>query len=111
MAELAIDDEGGGQVDEAEVGGGSFLPAGQPAAEAVEPTVGDLHDPAPRRVAVRMPGWGQRRRRARLGRDVGGIASGGSLGAARLVVVAPIQDQVRRSGRGRLDDRRVEQRR
>ena len=54
MAELAIDDEAGGELDEGEVVGGLLLPADEQPAEAVEPAVPDLHHPAARRVAVGM---------------------------------------------------------
>ena len=52
MAELAVDDKDGGELDEAEVVGGLLLPADQQAAEAVEPAVRDLHHPAARGMAV-----------------------------------------------------------
>jgi len=51
MAELAIDDEAGGELDEGEVILGHLLPADEQAAEAVEPAVPDFDHPASRRVA------------------------------------------------------------
>src|SRR5215211_3411661 len=53
MAQLAVDDEDGGELDEAEVVAGPLLGAGQEAPEAVEPAVAGLHHPSPWRV-----GWG-----------------------------------------------------
>ena len=91
MADLAVDDEAGGQLDEAEVVARLLLPADQQPPEAVEPAVPDLHHPAPRRVAVGVPRRRQRLRRARLGRDVRRVAAGAAVVAARGVVVAPVQ--------------------
>ncbi len=63
MAELAIDDQAGGELDKAEVIGGAFLPADEQAAEAIEPAVADLNGsiirccwrtPAERRGLVAM---------------------------------------------------------
>ena len=45
MAELAIDDEGGGELEEGEIGIGALLPANEEATEAVEPGVGDFNNP------------------------------------------------------------------
>ena len=70
MTDLAIDDEDGGQVDEAEVMAGLLLRARQHTPEAVEPAMRHLHHPTPWRVTIRVSGWRQRGRRARLGRDV-----------------------------------------
>ncbi len=54
MTDLAIDDEDGGQVDEAAVGTGLLLGACSQPPEAVEPTVRDLDHPTPRWVTVGM---------------------------------------------------------
>src|SRR5687768_1288098 len=102
MADLAIDDEDGGEVDEAEVGRGAFLPANEQPAEAVEPTVGHLHHPAPRRVPVGVAGRWQRRGGTGFGRDVGAVATGSGLLPAGWIVVPTVQRQLRRRGRGRL---------
>jgi len=59
MAEFAIDDEDGGELHQAEVVGGLLLPPDEQAAEAVEPRVGDLDDPPPGWVTVRVAGWWQ----------------------------------------------------
>ena len=56
MAELAVDDERGGEVEEREIVLGQLFPADQEATEAIKPGVRDFHDPAARRMAVRMPG-------------------------------------------------------
>ena len=60
MADFAVDDEDGGELDEAEVVLAVLLPAGQQAAEAVEPAVADLDHPAPRRMPLRIAGRRQR---------------------------------------------------
>ena len=56
MAELAIDDEGGGELEEGEIGIGALVPADEAAAEAVEPGVADFHHPAAWGMAVGMAG-------------------------------------------------------
>ena len=94
MADLAVEDEAGGKVDEAEIVGRLLVPADEQAAEAVEPAVGDLDDPAPGRVAVGVAGWWQGLRIRRLGRDVRGIATADGDLTAGGVVIAPIQAQV-----------------
>ena len=68
MADLAVDDEDGGELDKAQVVAGLFLGARQQPAEAVEPAVADLHHPPPRRVAVGI---------ARGGRGPSALALGG----------------------------------
>src|SRR4051794_7203432 len=88
MAELAIDDQDRGQLDEAEVVGGLLLPADEQAAEAVEPTVPRLHDPAAGWVAVGVAGRGQGLGGAGLGRDVRGVAVADGRLAAGGVAVA-----------------------
>ena len=61
MAELAVDDQDGGQLDEAEIVRCFLVPARQHSAEAVKPRVRHLHHPAPRRMAIGVAGWGVRR--------------------------------------------------
>ena len=58
MAEVAVDAEAGGELDEAGGVGRALLPADEQVAEAVAPAVRDLHHPAARRVAVGGPGGG-----------------------------------------------------
>src|SRR5204863_7008595 len=87
MAQLAVDDQDGGELDEGEVVGGLLLPAHQQAAETIEPAVAGLHDPAARRVAVRVAGWRQGLLGAALRGDVRGVApAGGRLAAGGVVV-------------------------
>src|SRR5215204_4174449 len=109
MAQLAVDDEDGGELDEAEVVAGPLLGAGQEAPEAVEPAVADLHHPSPRRVAIRGGGRWERPVRAHLGRDVRGIAPRRRLVPARCVVVPPVQDELWRASWGGLNHGRVEE--
>src|SRR5690349_17373291 len=90
MADLAVDDEDGGELDEAQIVVALVLPAGEQAAEAVEPAVPDLDDPAPRWVALRSAGRRQRGLRARLGRDVRGDPPAGCRLSAGVVIVAPV---------------------
>ncbi len=59
MAQFAIDDEDGGELHQAEVVVRLLLPADEQAAEAVEPGVGDLDDPAPGRMAGGVTGRGK----------------------------------------------------
>src|SRR5579875_2097609 len=99
MTQLAIDDEAGRQLQEAEVVGGLLLPTNQYAPETVEPGVTDLHHPAARRVTLGVAGWGQRLCRAGLARDVRRVAAAGRGLSADIIVVAAIQAQVRRVGR------------
>jgi hypothetical protein len=87
MADLAIDDEHGGELDEAEVMAPLFLPPGQQATVAVEPAVSDLDHPAPRRMALRIARRRQGAFVARLGREVGRAAAGQGLMSAGVVVV------------------------
>ncbi len=70
MADLAVDDQHGGELDEAQVGGGPLLPARQQPAEPVEPAVRHLDHPPPGRVALRVTRGRQGALRARLGRVV-----------------------------------------
>jgi hypothetical protein len=58
MAQFAIDDEDGGELDQREVVVGLLLPTDEQAAEATEPGMGDLDDPAPGRMAVGIAGGG-----------------------------------------------------
>src|SRR5215211_4856600 len=109
MADLAIDDEDRGELDEAEVVIALVLPAGQETAEAVEPAVADLDHPAPWRVAVRVARRGQRLRRARLGRDVRGVATTDRRFPAGVVVVAAVERYVRLDCRGPRHQDRIEQ--
>ena len=45
MAELAVNDEGSGELEEGEIGIGALLPANEAAAEAVKPGVTHLNNP------------------------------------------------------------------
>jgi len=95
MAQLAIDDEDGGEVHQAEVVEGLLLPADEQAAEAVEPGMGDFNDPAPGGMAIGVTGRGQGLGGAGLGRDVRDIAVGAGRVPTGVIVVAPIQAQLR----------------
>lgn len=100
MADLAVDDQSGSEVDESEIGIGLLLPTNKEAAETIKPGMSDFHDPATRWVSGRVAGWGQRLGRARLGRDMGRKVMGlGSLPTG-VIVIAPVQGQM---PRGRLD--------
>ena len=46
MAELAIDDEGGSELEEGEIGVGAFFPADEQTTEAVEPGVRHFNHPS-----------------------------------------------------------------
>ena len=94
MADLTVDDQGSGQVEEGEIGIRLLLPPNEQATEAVEPGVGHLHDPTAWRMAGRVGRRGQWLRLARLRGDmrnevmvVGGLPTGG-------IVVASVQSQV-----------------
>ena len=71
MADLPVDDEDGGELDEAEVVLSAVLPSHEQAAEAIEPAVADLDHPPARRMPFGIAGRGQRRGHARLGRKHG----------------------------------------
>src|ERR1700690_99668 len=71
VADLMVDDQRSGQVEEGEIGVSLLLPTHEQATEAVEPGVGHLHDPPARRMAGGV-GWrGQWLRFARLRRNMG----------------------------------------
>jgi hypothetical protein len=109
MAEFAVDDQAGRELDKAQIVIGVLLPTNKQAAEAVKPAVRHLHYPAARWVPIRLPGWGQRLRRARLGWDVRGVAMCCRRFPARDVIVAAVQAQVPRDVWRGFDDLRVEQ--
>src|SRR4051812_11038708 len=100
MTDLAVDDQDGGEVADAEIVAGLLLGARQQAPEAVEPTVGPLHHPAPRRMTIGVPWRRQGLRRAGLGWNVGDIAAGRRRLPALGIVIAPVQGQVRWRRRG-----------
>jgi len=60
MAQFAIDDEDGGELDQREVVVGLLLPTDEQATEAVEPGMGDFDDPAPGWMTGGVTGRGQR---------------------------------------------------
>ena len=94
MAELAIDDERGSELEEGEIGVGTLFPANQEAAEAVEPGMSDFDHPATGRMAVGMAWRRERLGGAGLGRDMRDqMMVLGSL-AAGVVVIAAVQDQM-----------------
>ena len=116
MANFAVADQAGGEVDEGQLVRGLLLPAEEQAAAAGAPTVRHRDHPAPWRVAVGVAGWRQRLCRAGLGREVRDGAARAGRRAAGAVVVATIQapltlDQRRAFGRPHRvrDDLRIEQ--
>ena len=101
MADLAVADEDGRELHEAQIIGGRLVPTDEQAPETIAPAVRDCDDPAPGRMAVRMRGRRHRCRRPRFGRDVRGVAVAGSRFAAGGVVVAAVQTEVARDARCR----------
>ena len=95
-------DEGAGEVKHGEVGLGAFLPAGEDAAEAVEPGVGALDDPATSTEA------GLPLERLRLFATSADVGGEGELGGELVhlgIVVALVEAQPLRLLRGRLGPR------
>lgn len=101
MAQLAVDDEAGRQLDEGEVVLGLLFPTDQEPPEAVEPGMRDLHHPPSRGMADGITGWRQGLRGTGLGGNVGDGAPDPGRLPADGVVVAPIEAQVRAVVRGR----------
>src|SRR5215218_497801 len=95
MTQLAVDNQSRCQLDEAQVGVSALLPADQQPPEAVEPAMTRLDYPAARRVPSGVARRWQWLGLARLGRDVRRVAVGGGRLAAGVIVIAPVQTQVR----------------
>src|SRR3954447_1847017 len=101
MADLAVDNEDGRDVTEAEVATGLFFRARQQAPETIEPAMRHLHHPTPRRVTIGVSRWWQWGGLAPLGRDVHRVTPHDCRLPTGLVVIAPVQRQL-----GRLHWRR-----
>ncbi len=95
MAQLTVDDEHSGKLEQGQVVLALRLPPNEQATEAVEPGVGHFHHPPPGRVTVRMARERQRVSGAGLGWDVGRVAMGAGGLATGVIILAPIQTQLR----------------
>lgn len=92
-------DQAAGEVEHGEVGVGSFFPAGEDAAEAIQPRVGALDDPAAGAEAgLVLDRFGFFAAAA----DMGGEAELGEQVAYLAVVVALIEADALRPAPGRL---------
>ena len=94
MAELAVDNQGCGELEESQVVVGLLFPAHEQPTEAIEPGMGDFDDPAAWLMAGGVA-WGRERvRGAPPARDVREeVLVQGRLPTG-WVVVAPVQHQV-----------------